>query len=192
MTNKEIKINVGCGPTGKIKGFDNLDNSPNILFSKTLFLKKILFRFGLITEYQYRVNWSEVIWCDASKKLPYRDQSVSKIYSSHFLEHIPHDKGFIFLKECYRVLKTDGVVRLVVPDLYLHAEKYVESTKKLLDYTSLPNNRDVHDKFLDTIYGAFLKKKRYGAEHYYMYDLPKLVSLLMKVGFKIIKKFRIS
>ena len=60
--------------------------------------------------------------------MPYSDESVGKIYTSHFIEHIPKYKGLFFLQECYRVLKIDGVMRLVVPDLLFHAEKYVEST----------------------------------------------------------------
>lgn len=189
MKQKEIKINVGCGPSGKIKGFENLDNSPNILLSKAPFLKKILYRIGLIAESPYKANWSGVIRCDASKRLPYSDQSVSKIYTSHFLEHIPVEKGSFFLQECYRVLKPEGVMRLVVPDLLSHAEKYVECTKRLLNTSLLPDDRSFHDKFLQTIFGAYLKKKRYGAEHCYMYDLPTLVSLLNSVGFQNIKRF---
>jgi predicted SAM-dependent methyltransferase len=189
MKQKELKINVGCGPSRQIKGFENLDNSPNIFLSKAPFLKKILYRVGLIAEHHYKGNWSGVIRCDASKRLPYSDQSVSKIYTSHFLEHIPMERGFLFLQECYRVLKTEGVMRIVVPDLLSHAEKYVECTKKLLDSPLLPDDRSFHDKFLETIFGAYLKKRRCGAEHCYMYDLPTLVSLLRRVGFKSIKKF---
>ncbi|WP_319405212.1 methyltransferase domain-containing protein [uncultured Desulfosarcina sp.] len=189
MKQIELKINVGCGPSGQIRNFDNIDNSPNILLSKIPFLKKLLFKIGLIAEHQYKSNWSDVIRCDVSKGLPYSDQSVSKIYTSHFLEHIPKDRGSFFLRECFRILKTNGILRIVVPDLLLHAEKYVESTKKLLHHSLLPDDRSSHDKFLETIFGAYLKKKRYGAEHYYMYDLPTLVSLLRSVGFQDIKKF---
>ena len=187
MKNKILKLNIGCGPSGQIQGFENIDNSPNILLSKIPLLKLFLFRVGLIAEHQYKANWSDVIRLDASKGLPYNDQSVDKIYTSHFIEHIPHEKGFFFLQECYRVLKMDGVMRLVVPDLLFHAVKYVESTKILLKNSLLPDDRSSHDNFLKTIFGAYFSKKRYGAEHYYMYDLPTLVSLLKALGSKILK-----
>jgi ubiquinone/menaquinone biosynthesis C-methylase UbiE len=189
MKQNDIKINVGCGPSGQIRGFDNIDNSPNITISKIPFLKKILYRFGLIAKHQYASDWSDVIKCDASRKLPYKNHSVSKIYTSHFLEHIPSDRGLEFLKECYRVLKKGGTMRLVVPDLFLFAEQYVESTKILLSSSSLSDDRSYHDKFLETIYGAYIKKKRYGRKHCYMYDLPTLVSLLKNIGFQDIKSF---
>ncbi len=131
---------------------------------------------------------SGVRWMDASRRFPFTSESVDKIYCSHFLEHIPPDKGKHVLKECYRVLKKDSIMRLVVPDLIWHAERYVAQTKEVLKKSVLPESRGVHDKFLNTLYGAYLKKKRYGAEHCYMYDLPTLVAVLKSAGFLDIRK----
>ena len=185
---REVKLNIGCGPTGQIKGFDNLDNSPSVLLSRIPVLKMALYKLSIINKHQYKADWSGVIRCDVGKRLPYRNESVSKMYSSHFLEHIPHEKGVKALKECYRVLKGEGVMRLVVPDLLWHAERYVEGTKALMEESALPYDRKAHDTFLKTMYGAYLNKKRYGAEHCYMYDLPTLVSVLKEIGFKRIRK----
>lgn len=182
------KINIGCGPTGQISGFDNLDNSPSVLISKIPYLKAVLYRIGLIQEHQYRADWSNVSWCDASKRLPYADESVDKIYSSHFLEHIGKNEAERVLKECYRVLKKDGMMRLIVPDLLWHAERYVSDTKALLKNEELPEDTNPHDVFLKTMYGAYLHRKRKGAEHLYMYDLPSLVALLKMAGFRNIRK----
>jgi SAM-dependent methyltransferase len=183
-----VKVNIGCGPTGQIRGFDNLDNSPSILLSKMPFLKAILYKLGIIAEHQYKADWTDTIYCNASKGLPYKDNSVDKIYSSHFLEHIPKKKGIFVLKECYRVLKNCGIMRLVLPDLLWHAKRYVEQTTALLECSTLPDDRRVHDAFLKTMYGAYLNKKRYGAEHCYMYDLPTLVAILNDIGFQSIWK----
>ena len=54
----------------------------------------------------------------------------------------------------------------------------------------LPDDRTVHDKFLETVYGAYLRKKRYGASHCYMYDLPTLVSILKEIGFEKIRRYQ--
>jgi hypothetical protein len=189
MNNDNLKLNIGCGPSGQIQGFVNIDNSPSILLSKIPLLKLLLFRVGLIAEHHYKADWSNVIKRDASRGLPYHDQSVAKIYTSHFIEHIPKEKGFSFLQECHRVLETNGVMRLVVPDLLVHAQLYVENTKKLIGCSLLPDDRSTHDNFLETLCGAYLHNTRYGAGHCYMYDLPTLVSLLRKTGFQDIKKF---
>ena len=68
-------------------------------------------------------------------RLPIGDNSADLVYSSHFLEHIPHDKVDSFLLECWRILKPGGVLRLVVPELenlcrtYLYHRDQVEHIK---------------------------------------------------------------
>jgi len=183
----EIKINIGCGPNGQLDGYDNLDNSPSALVEKIPLVKKLLYKIGTINEQQYKANWKGVIYCDASKALPYKSESVDKIYTSHFLEHIPHEHGMRILKGCYRVLKKSGTMRIVVPDLLFHAESYVNNTRKLLMGNGLPTDSKSHDCFLKSMYGAYLDNKRFGAEHCYMYDLPSLASALQQAGFKQIE-----
>lgn len=52
---------------------------------------------------------------DISKPLPYENNSVDYILAEHVLEHVYPVEGYSFLKECYRVLKPMGVVRILVP-----------------------------------------------------------------------------
>jgi SAM-dependent methyltransferase len=184
----QLKLNIGCGPGGKFDGYINIDNSPSIILGKLSAIKKVLRALNIIDESRFVADWSGIIRCDVSKGIHYGDDTVDKIYSSHLLEHIPRDRGVSFIKECHRVLKRGGVMRLVVPDLFFHAERYVEATRALIGREKLPEDRTLHDVFLNTIYGAYLKKRRYGAEHYYMYDLPTLVSILKNSGFENIKK----
>jgi len=183
-----LKLNIGCGPNGQFEGFINIDNSKAVLLARFPKIKKLLFKLGLISKEKLEHDWTGVRWMDASRRLPFASESVDKIYCSHFLEHIPSDNGKYVLKEFYRVLKKDGIIRLVVPDLLWHAEEYVRDTMRIQKDFMLPDDRTVHDKFLDTIYGAYLSNKRYGASHCYMYDLSTLVSILKKIGFKKIRK----
>lgn len=68
-------------------------------------------------------------------RLPLEDATADLVYSSHFLEHIPRDQVTSFLRECWRILKPGGVLRLVVPDLenlcrtYLHHRDQGEHDK---------------------------------------------------------------
>ena len=186
---KSYKVNVGCGPTGQIEGFINLDNSPSIIIAKIPILKWLLLKFGILTKGQYNSKWSNVFRYDVTRGLPFENQTVIKIYTSHFIEHIPQKKGVKFFKECQRVLQPNGVIRIVVPDLLTYAENYVKETKKLLAKSPFSKDRSIHDNFLITIYGAYLKRKRFGAEHCYMYDLPTLMSILSYIGFRNIKEF---
>lgn len=67
---------------------------------------------------------------DLHKKLPYEDNSVDVIYSSHMLEHFSKCEAPKFLHECYRVLKPKGVMRVVVPDLEQLMRNYIEFLDK--------------------------------------------------------------
>lgn len=54
--------------------------------------------------------------CQNNLILPFEDQHVQLIYCSHTLEHIEESKGLKFLKECYRILKKGGVLRVALPN----------------------------------------------------------------------------
>lgn len=62
---------------------------------------------------------------DVSSGLPFKDASVDVVYHSHVLEHLDRNEGFRLIKECHRVLKPDGVLRIVVPDLEEIAREYL-------------------------------------------------------------------
>jgi predicted SAM-dependent methyltransferase len=63
---------------------------------------------------------------DVTKGLPFNDASVGYIYTSHMLEHLHKDDAIFVLKECYRVLKPKGVLRVLVPDLKIYVKKIHE------------------------------------------------------------------
>lgn len=55
------------------------------------------------------------------------DNSVDKIYSSHFIEHI--DELELYLKESYRILKGGGILESIVPH-FSNAYYYSDYTHK--------------------------------------------------------------
>jgi predicted SAM-dependent methyltransferase len=189
MNMSDIKLNIGCGPSGKIPGFINIDNSKAALLHQWPLVKKMLYRFGLLSEEKYTSNWDGVHYLDASRHLPFATGTVAKIFSSHFLEHIPLEKGTKALHECYRVLRPAGVMRMVLPDLLWHAEEYAMETNRLLHAGQKSFTPKIHDEFLDTVYGAYLAPARFGLLHCYMYDYPTIHCLLSTIGFRQISHF---
>jgi SAM-dependent methyltransferase len=71
---------------------------------------------------------------DLLEALPFDSNSISLVYSSHFLEHIPLAQVPSFLKECYRILKPGGIIRLVLPDFEEMCHEYISQLHKG-DYT---------------------------------------------------------
>ena len=101
--NKKLLINIACGNVYiKNKSWINLD-----IISKDKYVKKI----------------------NLLKKLPFNNETVDAIYCAHFLEHIPVHKVTDFLEECFRILKKDGVLRLVLPNFESLTKEYLKQVK---------------------------------------------------------------
>jgi len=54
---------------------------------------------------------------DLRRPLPFHDATVDAVYHSHVLEHLPPATAAQLLRECHRVLRPGGVLRVGVPDL---------------------------------------------------------------------------
>lgn len=65
------------------------------------------------------------IKADLSQNVPFNDNSVDFVYSEHFIEHIPRDRGLWFLQQCKRILKPDGIIRIATPDLKIYCQEYM-------------------------------------------------------------------
>jgi SAM-dependent methyltransferase len=67
----------------------------------------------------------EVIAHDLRKPLPFSDSSFDACYSSHVVEHFAQQDAKELIQECARVLKPNGIIRVVVPDLEIIAKNYL-------------------------------------------------------------------
>lgn len=63
-------------------------------------------------------------YLDATKPFPFEDNTFDYIYSEHMIEHITWQQGQFMLRECRRVLKPSGVVRIATPDLKVLIDLY--------------------------------------------------------------------
>lgn len=67
------------------------------------------------------INFNEI------QELPFEDGSVECIYASHVFEHMSIYAAPKVFKECYRVLKEGGVLRIIIPDIKKAMKKYLEN-----------------------------------------------------------------
>ena len=83
------------------------------------------------TNIDFTTNSPDIQKVDLLNGLPFKDNSFDVIYSSHFIEHIPKNHLNTFLSDCYRILKPNGVIRLITPDLeFLISEYSLHITNK--------------------------------------------------------------
>ena len=126
-TSNLLKVHLGCGKNA-LDGFLNFDNNLFLLFKYIPFIENFLSLFNFVPkwfcEFITIAREKDIKYCDASKKIPFKDSSVDLIYSCHMLEHLDKSEAEMFFNESYRVLKTRGIMRLVVPDFQRLIEKY--------------------------------------------------------------------
>ena len=71
-----------------------------------------------------------VISQDLVQGIHFPSNTFDVVYHSHLLEHFPRKLSCFFIGECYRVLKPNGILRVVVPDLEQIARTYLVALDK--------------------------------------------------------------
>jgi SAM-dependent methyltransferase len=70
-----------------------------------------------------------VIRCDLSQGIPFSDHHFDVVYHSHMLEHIRRADVPAFLRDCHRVLRPGGILRIATPDLERLCELYLHKLR---------------------------------------------------------------
>ena len=68
---------------------------------------------------------------DLRRGLPEINASTDVCYSSHVLEHLSTIEAEFLVQECFRVLQSGGIFRLVVPDLEQIVREYLRCLEKV-------------------------------------------------------------
>ncbi|MDG1864809.1 MAG: methyltransferase domain-containing protein, partial [Woeseiaceae bacterium] len=177
------QVNIGCGQT-PTEDWINFDNSPAIKLAKSPLKLRLAKMLGLLTKPQIEnIEWlkkNTIEYADATIKIPLLDNSVITLYSSHMFEHLSRDGGVRFLQEVKRVLVSDGVVRIVIPDLEKAISRY--------------NKEKNADEFMESILvsappiSSLIDKVRLifsGYRHHqWMFDGDSLAKLMKSQGFR--------
>lgn len=119
----KVYLNLGCGDTAP-KNWVNCDSSWHAQLAKVPFLHSLFNKLGIVSNAQWPSN---IKYFSINRRFPWGNDSVDCIYASHVLEHLTQRPADYLMAESYRVLKPGGVLRIVVPDLFYHARKYVDN-----------------------------------------------------------------
>jgi predicted SAM-dependent methyltransferase len=124
---------------------------------------------------------------DCRKSLPFPDASVRGIFCEHFFEHIDYTEEVpYFLSECWRVLKDQAVLRLIVPDAGRYLQAFCnEGWEELAQIRPLDAERT--DRYFRCQYNTKMELInvvfRQGAEHKFAWDWETLRFVLLRYGF---------
>ena len=122
----------------------------------------------------------KVAYLDATKKFPIKDQTFDYIFSEHMIEHIPYKRAQFMLKECYRILKIGGRIRISTPNLEFIASVYFNNSKDVMDYINF-SGKYLEDMPVSrtTIINNFF----YNWGHCFIYDFNTLKDIIEEAGF---------
>lgn len=126
------------------------------------------------------------------------DQSCDVVFCSHVFEHIPHTRLPLVLSEINRVLRVDGILRILTPDLKRIAVAYAKSDE---DFFRKAKEEDSNLRTDLGLGGAFMNfvvspgqdtilidrgvtEFIAGYAHLYSYDFEMLQTMLNGLGFE--------
>ncbi len=133
---------------------------------------------------------------DATKKLPFSNESFSIIYTSHIVEHIPWYLVESSIREWHRIIKKDGILEIFVPDGLKICKAFVDAEEKENDDYKLDGWYKFNDEQDPCIwangrifsYGDGNGNKLSPNWHMSLFSERYLIALLEKIGFKDIQK----
>lgn len=192
-----VKLNIAAGPNIWPYDWINVDKYD---FSQYFtFIQTVPTSDGM-PEHQKKL-WK---WCQKGNKIQYISHDMNKpfsqfknnsadfLYVGQALEHIsPQHQAPAFLKECLRILKPGGIIRLTTPDLQKLLLAYNQD--RMMEFA---NDQPEFYKDLDP--SAQLAYIMYGSAgenctqehyegHFFCYSEKSIADLLTKIGFKEIQ-----
>lgn len=156
----KIKLNLGCFTTMFHNGWTNIDIHDLNQFAQN-----------------YRYNFMQR---DIRTGLPFSTGSVDLIYSSHCLEHLTYSEGLTFLRECRRIIKSEGVMRFLVPNAHFLIEEYLNVD---CNYNGLNKFDEINNECASSTNQMNKLWSLLFAGHQAGYDSFNLINIMKNAGF---------
>ena len=129
-----------------------------------------------------------VMHVDATQTFPFADDSFDFAYTEHMIEHIPFGGAQVMLRECYRVLKKGGCLRVTTPDLAFLIDLYGAGHSELQErYMSWAG-----EKLPDDAPGHVINNFVRNWGHLFIYDERTLGDALRDAGFAEVERCELN
>ena len=181
-----IWLNVGSS-TSVLEGFINFDNSPLLWVADAApWLSKILPRKyrTVINDFQDAKRRAPLRRRDCRRPLPYKAGEVDHILCSHVLDFLPPPQLENVLADFYRVLRPEGTLHIILPDVLLMASRYVQGET---DADQFQRELMLHPEQGESLKFRLLELwGGFGLTYRWMYDLTTATHRLKRSGFDVV------
>ena len=155
-------INLGCG-NSYVNNFINVD-----------FFGNKMIDYGMDLRFPFKIE----------------SNSIDGIFSEHTFEHLSHQEVDNALGECYRILKPEAKIRIIVPDLSILIEQYCSNDdewfQKWHDLVLKDPSRHYMKKYFTKMFAINFTASYY--HHKSCWDFESLKKVLTSNGFVNIEK----
>ena len=155
-------INLGCG-NSYVNNFINVD-----------FFGNKMIDYGMDLRFPFKIE----------------SNSIDGIFSEHTFEHLSHQEVDNALGECYRILKPEAKIRIIVPDLSILIERYCSNDdewfQKWQDLVLKDPARHYMKKYFTKMFAINFTASYY--HHKSCWDFESLTKVLTSNGFVNIEK----
>ncbi len=155
-------INLGCG-NSYVNNFINVD-----------FFGNKMIDYGMDLRFPFKIE----------------SNSIDGIFSEHTFEHLSHQEVDNALGECYRILKPEAKIRIIVPDLSILIERYCSNDdewfQKWQDLVLKDSSRHYMKKYFTKMFAINFTASYY--HHKSCWDFESLTKVLTSNGFVNIEK----
>lgn len=183
----EVKgLNIGCGtdnPTGWI-GIDGGLSSLLIKVFPKFIIKRIykdLYKQDQLFFDDFYAGKSPHYHYELLKGLPFADNSIPHVFSSHFFEHLQKKDAQFLLNESFRVMKSHGIIRVCVPALE-------DDIQEMEEAIAVYKQGDVSkvQRFVTIEEQGYLPAYSF---HRWMYNFENMKKSLEQAGFTQVQQF---
>jgi predicted SAM-dependent methyltransferase len=130
------------------------------------------------------------VYLDATRRFPFRDNTFDYVCSEHMIEHIEYPDALFMLRQCFRVLKPGGKIRMSTPDLRvlvgLFSKEKTAAQSFYVDWMTkkfLPNVSYCKEVFL-------INNSVRAWGHQFLYDRETIEITMKEIGFENIRYYR--
>lgn len=133
-----------------------------------------------------------VLRMDASRTFPLPSDTFAFVFSEHMIEHIPYEAALTMLRECFRVMRLGGVIRVVTPDFRavaaLHNQPWSPIQQAYFDFFRQHFIPEDHPPLPGALTNAMFRC--WG--HSFIYDEETLCTILETAGFSKVVRHKVG